>query len=606
MTYPTLEQYNEAFQHANLALTDPEIKQGTVRTTGLGLPLALCGGFALTYTISAGPKKFAVRCFHKQSSALEQRYSAISSSLKKLKSPHFVDFEFQPRGVSVLGKQYPVVKMAWATGSTLGEFLEKNYKSQSNVQQTLESMTRLARFLESNNLAHGDIQPGNVMIASGGAQIQLIDYDGIYVDELRHLGSAELGHRNFQHPMRNSTNWDSTLDRFSFICINFALRVLQQHPEFWIKTQSDGDSILFKANDFADPTGSAIFSDLFASPKFSNEAKNFAAICKSAFREVPTLEDFLAGRNIPKLSTPVIGSTAQVRAKYLSAFPVVDATNYDLCLEHVGEKLELIGKIVEVKTDKTRHGKPYVFINFGPWQGKIVKISIWSEGIAALSSVPNETWVGRWVSVVGLMEPPYVSRQYKYSHLTISITQGSQLHIIAPEEAKFRLNGAVGKAMGAISNREVLQGIRGVSVASKASVAASSPPLTSNQALLKGMKGASQPGPGPAQGNRPGPAAKPSSSNCFVATAIYGRDAHETNMLRRWRDDRLLTSKGGHALVRLYYSLSPFLVPYLHRYKPLRRTVQLMLNWFIESVVIDSLGRSTVERVSISHKAVDE
>lgn len=97
MSYPTLEQYNEAFQHPQLALTDPELKQGIIATTGLGLPLALCGGFALTYTIKSGAKKHAVRCFHKQSNALEKRYISISSRLKSLRSPYFVDFEFQPR-----------------------------------------------------------------------------------------------------------------------------------------------------------------------------------------------------------------------------------------------------------------------------------------------------------------------------------------------------------------------------------------------------------------------------------------------------------------------------------------------------------------------------
>ena len=88
----------------------------------------------------------------------------------------------------------------------------------------------LARFLESQQVAHGDVQPGNVMVGSGGRTIQLIDYDGMYVDELKPLGSAELGLRNFQHPQRSSTSWNSSLDRFSFILLNLALRALQLKP----------------------------------------------------------------------------------------------------------------------------------------------------------------------------------------------------------------------------------------------------------------------------------------------------------------------------------------------------------------------------------------
>ena len=57
MAYPSLLEYNEAFQHPDTALSDPILKNGNVKRTGLGLPLALCGGFALTYRsplLSAG------------------------------------------------------------------------------------------------------------------------------------------------------------------------------------------------------------------------------------------------------------------------------------------------------------------------------------------------------------------------------------------------------------------------------------------------------------------------------------------------------------------------------------------------------------------------
>ena len=89
MIYPNLEQYQEALQNPKLALLDPELKDGSIATTGLGLPLALCGGFALIYSVKARSKKYAVRCFHKQSKNLEARYQAITSRLKFLKSPYF-------------------------------------------------------------------------------------------------------------------------------------------------------------------------------------------------------------------------------------------------------------------------------------------------------------------------------------------------------------------------------------------------------------------------------------------------------------------------------------------------------------------------------------
>lgn len=489
MSYPTLEQYNEALQYPQTAFYDPELKRGNVLTTGLGLPLALCGGFALTYSMQSGGKKYAVRCFHKKSNAIEVRYDAISNKIKLLQSPYFVNFEFQKIGVNVNGKTAPIVKMAWATGETLGEFLEGNYRSKDKLQSLKASLVSLADFLESKGIAHGDIQPGNVMVSNGGKSIQLIDYDGMYVDEIRSLGGAELGHRNFQHSKRNAQAWNPQLDRFSFIELNLALRVLESHPEFWGQTKSDGDSILFKANDFADPINSILFNKLFGIQQFSDDAKNFAAICKTSFSSLPTLNDFIARKNIPQISISISQQTTPTIQQYIGAFAVLDASSYELCLGYVGDRVELIGQILEVKEDKTRRGKPYVFINFGSWRGKIVKISIWSEGLAALSNTPNASWVGKWISVIGLMEPPYQSKRFKYSHLSISITQTNQLHILQESEARYRLSSSPGvtRQLSTSSNRDVLAEMKGQS-APPESRRKASPPLSNNQSVLVSMK----------------------------------------------------------------------------------------------------------------------
>jgi hypothetical protein len=598
MSYPTLEQYNEALQHPQTALVDPELKQGVIATTGLGLPLALCGGFALTYTVTTGGVKYAVRCFHKQSNALEQRYCAISNRITSLSSPYFLNFELKPQGVRVNGKVYPIVKMAWAKGYTLGEFLEQRYRNKSDLQQLNSSLCSLANYLEGQQLAHGDVQPGNAMVSDGGRSVQLIDYDGMYVDELRTLGSAELGHRNFQHPRRTSNSWDPRLDRFSFIALNLSIRALEAHPDLWSQTQSDGDAILFKANDFVDPARSAIFGNLFRSSQLAEDAKNFAAVCKTSFDTIPTLEDFLARKNIPQDAISVSTTGTVAPAQYMSAFPVLDATNYKLCFQHVGDRIELIGRIVEIKEGKTRHGKPYIFINFGPWRGEIVKISIWSEGLSALTNRPGQGWVGKWISVVGLMEPPYQDRTYKYSHLSISITQANQLHVITESEANFRRAGITTQSSefttSRSSNKEILEGIRGNKSTPSRATAPGRVTTSPNQAVLQTMKGSQTASKPPTQDGSTGYAypktpsvPKKTNNNCFIATAVYGPYAPETNTLRAWRDKALMPSKLGRILVSCYYVLSPYFVTFLKRNKRVAAIVRAVLDrlllWIVAS-----------------------
>lgn len=457
MSYPSLEQYQEALQNPSTALLDRELRVGSIQATGLGLPLALCGGFALTYTITSGGRKYAVRCFHKRADQLEQRYQAIAAALGVIKSSYFVKFQYQPQGVRVNGVTFPVVKMAWAEGETLGDFLERTHGDRQAMARLRMSLGQLCAFLESAQLAHGDIQPGNVMVSNSGGSLRLIDYDGMFVQALTGLGSSELGHRNFQHPRRSVRHYDSTLDRFSFIALDLALRALETNPSLWAATHSDSDSVLFKASDFSAPSASPLLAELSSRHGYSSDVQKFAAVCQSEFERVPRLADFLAGKSIPEGVVSIGQTTGGPRPRYAAAYPVLDANNYELCVSHVGDRVELVGRVHEVKPGRTRGGKPYLFVNFGPWQGEAVKLNLWSEGLAVVAKRPDQTWVGQWISVVGLMEPPYRSKRYRYSHVGISITQAHQIKFLSEEEARYRLN--CGARTGSSQNVRVLAAI---------------------------------------------------------------------------------------------------------------------------------------------------
>ncbi|VVE31318.1 hypothetical protein PIN31115_03645 [Pandoraea iniqua] len=469
MTYPSLEQYNNAFNNHSIWLTDPELKAGSVATTGMGLPLAISGGFALTYTITAGSRQYAVRCFHRESKALERRYTAISQRLSALRSPYFLDFNFQSKGIRIEGGEYPIVKMAWAKGKTLGEFLEDNHGSPQALGALASSLVSLSAFLEKERIAHGDIQTGNLMVSGGGAGVQLIDYDGMWIDEIKDLGSSELGHVNFQHPGRKASNpFDATLDRFSLISLWFAIEALRTDPSIWWKTNSEVDSIVFRANDFMDPGSSPAFALLATNTALSQRANAFAAICSSPMQKAPTLGEFIAGRNVPLPVASVVltGRPAEgkPRPAYIGAYEVLSATDYEACLSRVGNKVEVIGKIIEVKPGRAKTGKPYIFINFGPWRGRIFKIAIWSDGLDALRATPDDSWIGKWVSVIGLMEPPYVNRKLKYSHLSVNVTAIGQMTVLPEEDAYWRL--AVSQGGSATSariarNSEILERLQG-------------------------------------------------------------------------------------------------------------------------------------------------
>lgn len=603
MSYPSLEEYNEAFQNIQLSINDSDLKRGTVTTTGLGIPLALCGGFALTYSMTVSGSKYAVRCFHKQSKELELRYKHISNKIKILNSKYFLNFEFLPTGIKVKGKNYPLVKMAWAKGETLGEFLDKYYKNPTYLKNLQTSLRELANFLAQNNISHGDISPDNIMVSNNGNNIQLIDYDGMFVEEIKTLGSSELGNKNFQHIKRTSNIFDDSLDRFSFILLDIAIDILIINPEMWIKTNSDANAIIFRANDFIDPESSKNFKDLSKITSLTVKIKNFANICKTTFDKIPKLNEFIANINIPAGIISFDNVKTRI-AQYISSFPVLNANNYLDCLKYVGDKVELVGKIHEVNSAKTKYGKPYIFINFGDWKGNIVKITIWSEALSILQSIPDQSWVGKWITVTGLIEPPFSNIKFNYTHLSSTITKNNQLQLITETEAKFRLNAIFSPSTTSSNklNIDILKDIKNKDnnptnvknqilnkSKTNSSVNITQQPKTNNQAILDNLRKNNQfsipNGNKTTQKNTINSSQysniNKNNNNCFIATAVYGYDAKETNFLRSWRDHKLSQNIFGRIFIYTYYKISPHLVPIIKNHPKLKQFIRNKLDILI-------------------------
>src|SRR5204862_7809219 len=101
MSYPQIVEYHEAVQHPSQAFIDPDVKQGAVAENNLGLPLVMSGGFALTYAVTTPRRKCAVRCFHREMPAVQQKYDSISKKLRSLSNRCFVAADFQQAGSSV-------------------------------------------------------------------------------------------------------------------------------------------------------------------------------------------------------------------------------------------------------------------------------------------------------------------------------------------------------------------------------------------------------------------------------------------------------------------------------------------------------------------------
>jgi len=103
LPWPDPSNYQEALQNPRVAFTDPDLKFGTVVTNKLGLPKPISGNFAVVFELQTGQRRWAVRCFLRETQDQEHRYAQIAQHLAKNNLKSKVGFQYLPRGVCVKG-----------------------------------------------------------------------------------------------------------------------------------------------------------------------------------------------------------------------------------------------------------------------------------------------------------------------------------------------------------------------------------------------------------------------------------------------------------------------------------------------------------------------
>jgi hypothetical protein len=339
--------------------------------------------------------------------------------------------------------------MDWVDGQSLAAFVAEHLQDSGALQQMRFSLRRLARHLRENGIAHGDIQPSNIVVQRG-ANLRLIDYDGMFVPALGPFCSTELGQRNFQHPGRRRRHFNASLDAFSFSVIDLALDALSRRPDLWLRTASGEDAFLLRAADFADPANSATFALLSREPGIERRVKHLAAICMEPFEQIPSFEDFVAARHVPALAVELSGDPDEaMRTPYVSPYPIVAAADFANCCKHIGDRVELIGRVVRVaNATEPRSVARCLRVEFGAQFHDMTCLKVWPGSHSNRDATPDETWVGKWVSAVGLVEPvaqgPEAAQRQK--HISISITEPFQLQRLTEAEALYRLRSQTERA----------------------------------------------------------------------------------------------------------------------------------------------------------------
>ena len=268
--WPTADDYQSAMQNLSLSMSDTELQSGVAAENIMGMPLLYSGGIADVYRVECAStgNTWAVKCFKRPTAGLQERYAKISDCLQEKRLPFMVDFEYLDKGIRIANHWYPILKMQWVEGQTLGEYIQSNLSKPEMLDQLLLLWVKLATWLDRADIAHADLQHGNVMLVpvgdDGTVSLKLVDYDGMWVPALAGSQATELGHPNFQHPQRARDRiYKYEVDRFSHLVICTAIRSLRVGGRSLWSDFDNEDNLLFTAKDFEVPSESRLMKELW-------------------------------------------------------------------------------------------------------------------------------------------------------------------------------------------------------------------------------------------------------------------------------------------------------------------------------------------------------
>lgn len=283
MNYPLITEYLQS-----IASSEDNLDQLSHLRPVLddhGEPYRSSGAFAVVFKMQdpASGKCYALKCFTEEQSGRAEAYRLIAEELSAVDSPYITAVQYYDKELFVDSScadesEFPVLLMDWVEGITMEQYIRENHQDSTKMQWLCYRFCRMAAWLRSQALAHGDIKPDNVIVRPDGT-LTLVDYDGMFVPAMKGQQSPTLGTRDFSHPERTMEDFDETIDDFALATTALSLKAIALDDAFY--THCGGtDRLLFSADDYRDLSQSQIWvklQQLMYDKEFATLAGQFLA-----------------------------------------------------------------------------------------------------------------------------------------------------------------------------------------------------------------------------------------------------------------------------------------------------------------------------------------
>ena len=264
MQYPLISEYVRAIQDANNNLD--KLAHLVPVLDDHGEPYRSSGAFAIVFKMKDEQtgKCYALKCFTEEQEGRAEAYRQIADELEFVDSSYITSVKYLEKEIFVDSSceedEFPVLLMDWIDGETMESYIAENYQDNYTMAMLCYRFCKMAAWLRSQPLAHGDIKPDNIMVRPDG-NLTLVDYDGMFVPAMKGQKAPTIGTKDFSHPLRTVDDFDETIDDFALASIALSLKAISMNSKL-LDTYGASDRLLFSENDYRNPSSCKAISAL--------------------------------------------------------------------------------------------------------------------------------------------------------------------------------------------------------------------------------------------------------------------------------------------------------------------------------------------------------
>lgn len=264
MQYPLISEYVRAIQDASTNLD--KLAHLVPVLDDHGEPYRSSGAFAVVFKMKDEQtgKCYALKCFTEEQEGRAEAYRQIADELEFVDSSCITSVKYLDKEIFVDSScgedEFPVLLMDWIDGETMENYIAENYQDNYAMAMLCYRFCKMAAWLRSQQFAHGDIKPDNIMVRPDG-NLTLVDYDGMFVPAMKGQKSPTIGTKDFSHPLRTVDDFNETIDDFALASIALSLKAISLKPSL-LDEYGAADRLLFSAEDYRDLSKSNVFVSL--------------------------------------------------------------------------------------------------------------------------------------------------------------------------------------------------------------------------------------------------------------------------------------------------------------------------------------------------------